>query len=177
MCGAHTSTDTDTDINDGAPYLHYVFVNQGKQVIGCLWPSDAAQSDQIDQPIAHQLFSQPVLSPCTTSFLKPGQSGQSTESPLKPAVPCDQPELGSGLSLVRMGENSGRKLRTRRSMTHYPLVESEMPAELDSTGAEIDRPQTVFSAMYRSPAHSRRFFYSFAYTHLHTVELRWTDAK
>lgn len=136
MCGAHTSTDTDTDTdtNDGAPYLHYVFVNQGKQVIGCLWPSDAAQSDQIDQPIAHQLFSQPVLSPCTTSFLKPGQSGQSTESPLKPAVPCDQPELGSGLSLVRMGENSGRKLRTRRSMTHYPLVESEKPAELDSTG-------------------------------------------
>jgi len=167
-CVAPTQAPTPTPTSMMARHTCTTFLStRGSRVIGCLWPSDAAQSDQIDQPIAHQLFSQPVLSPCTTSFLKPGQSGQSTESPLKPAVPCDQPELGSGLSLVRMGENSGRKLRTRRSMTRYPLVESEKPAELDSTGRKLTDHRRCFLRCTEARPFEAFFsffcLYSFAY--------------
>jgi len=88
------------------------FSTRGDRQIGYLRPREPAQSDQLDQPNAHQLFfSTRFFLPVPLLPRNPVKAVKAEKNPLKPAVSCDRPELGNGLLPVRMGEKSGRESR------------------------------------------------------------------
>lgn len=172
MCGADASTDTDTDtyINDGAPYLRYVFVNQG----------ETGGSDVFGQVNRHSLtsltsrmhinsFSQPVyfflyhFFPETRSKRSKQRKPSQTCRFLRPARTWQRSFTGQD------GRELGRKFKAQCSVvTRYPLVESDILAGSTHSGRNRRR-ETAFSTMRLHAAKSEAFFrlfflYSYAST-------------
>lgn len=164
---APTPTPTPSSMMAGLA-LRFFSTREDRQ-IGYLRPREPAQSDQNDQPNAHQLFSEPVSFPLYHFFPETRSKRSKQRKPsqtcrfLRPARTWQRSFTGQD------GRELGRKFKAQCSVvTRYPLVESDILAGSTHSGRNRRR-ETAFSTMRlhaaKSEAFSRLFFlYSYAST-------------